>query len=1618
MDLKQKVLKLTSVLLRTERVYEPHKKRLRLQDSVLGLVGVGIGMYPGLIALLGDQELSMEVAAMLLDQMLLTETPASYAAALSLLHSLSLASLEIKVEAARKILTTLFMRPNAPAALAKQVGWQDCVSRLLVKRPISTAPTSVEDSSLPDLMTFDEDVFEMDMDKVSLIHRSHSPSSVSRISASVSDAASMLESEIKDVAESVTIAIGDNIQYAADNISSVMASAYSVFRQKTVDIQESLEGLGESAVHRLKNGSGVHGHGRSASSVSSLGERPSISASADSSSPLASASASPGNRSRCSSSSEDVSSAAAESSRASLSVTDGAAQSAQAGQADADSDTEEQREALRQWVALDADRQGDREEDLCYLVLNILFTTLWRGVETGSRDCWRERGQVMACINLLGLNNELHGSHLQLKLRLLEMGVQAALSDLRESASAATSSGAPAAPATPHASAADNAAQLLRWVYDLVVLDPNPDCSKKVSTKLLDGVLGLLDALLVFHDGPQEEWTEMAKLSFGILLSCAAGPQLDLCAMSTAKLHALVQTRRHATLEESAYLLYSLDGVVQEALKGENQEHYSFLIPAVKALVQKLSAPLCVPQYCLDIPSTAGHVFFDEFQSYSRGEQWRQFVDTKVKPLYDAYKATLSSQVTEAMNTFWAECYEASKASALKRHREVAASKIRFQEQIGVPFRARAAEDNARHSNMLSQQRNRQVVVRRQWRTSSSFLSGPRGSWRHRTPEERHWKLSHHENFSRMRLKLCPSLAFNRHTDASNLRDNTGWLSRRRSSETPLSLSSWSAAVRPELDDDALPEEDLRSLLSEPEPAEEVTREEKSVLSQECELVTLMTSVRGRLELTTTHASFHDLSPLQEDGERQDFKWPLSRLREVHLRRYNLRRSALEFFLMDQTNYFLNFTPKTRNKVYSRILGLRPPNLILSSSRSPAEMLRASGLTQKWVNREISNFDYLMQLNTIAGRSYNDLSQYPVFPWIIADYTSKELDLDNPATFRDLSKPVGVVNPKNVAEVKAKYDNFEDPSGVIAKFHYGTHYSNSAGVLHYLVRVEPFTSLHIELQSGRFDVADRQFHSIPQTWKLLMDNPNDVKELTPEFFYFPEFLKNLNGFDLGLLQGTKERVNDVILPPWASSPEDFIFKHRRALECEYVSAHLHEWIDLIFGYKQKGPKAVEALNVFYYCSYEGAVDLDALKSAVEREAMEGMINNFGQTPCQLLREPHPQRLPLSESGPRQLRPDLTQHLDKIRPFTIMELTTDRDPVAFLSQPRSQPRNFLAPALPDLVVTVTRSGVVGVHSWLPVDRHSPRGFTFEVDPSVGNAKTRKKLPAPPHPAVPASSHLFCVSHDGKVLMSGGHWDCSLRGWSIARAKPLFSVVRHFDLVTCVALDRCGWFLVTGSRDTTCVVWDLAGGGAADGGLGSGIGALTAVTGGTTASSGGGASNPAAPKPVQTLYGHDSAVTCVAIMTELDMVVSGSTDGTVNVHTIREGQYLRTLHPVGCVDPQADVAFLTLSHLGHIAFTANDQASNSVHVYSVNGVHLGSKYVSGRVTGLVTVGENVVVVDDAGDLTISRLYGLRPIYDVPLHVPVQTIMVTPSNTHLLLPLRDGNLVVVGVPPHGSS
>lgn len=109
------------------------------------------------------------------------------------------------------------------------------------------------------------------------------------------------------------------------------------------------------------------------------------------------------------------------------------------------------------------------------------------------------------------------------------------------------------------------------------------------------------------------------------------------------------------------------------------------------------------------------------------------------------------------------------------------------------------------------------------------------------------------------------------------------------------------------------------------------------------------------------------------------------------------------------------------------------------------------------------------------------------------------------------------------------------------------------------------------------------------------------------------------------VRSDQQPVGDVVLPRWAQSPEHFVTLHRQALESDLVSCQLNQWIDLIFGYKQRGPEAVRATNVFYYLTYEGAVNVDAIENAQARAAIEQQILNFGQTPVQLMTDPHPPR---------------------------------------------------------------------------------------------------------------------------------------------------------------------------------------------------------------------------------------------------------------------------------------------------------------------------------------------------------------------------------------------------------
>ncbi|KAK4471124.1 hypothetical protein MN116_005521 [Schistosoma mekongi] len=605
------------------------------------------------------------------------------------------------------------------------------------------------------------------------------------------------------------------------------------------------------------------------------------------------------------------------------------------------------------------------------------------------------------------------------------------------------------------------------------------------------------------------------------------------------------------------------------------------------------------------------------------------------------------------------------------------------------------------------------------------------------------------------------------------------------------------------------------------------------------------------------------------------YTWSLLKLREIHLRRYNLRRSAIEIFFDNNSNYFFNFETNIRNKFYSLVMSLRLPRLIYNQGRNPRETLKLSGLTERWVNREISNFEYLMRLNTIAGRTFNDLGQYPVFPWILADYTSSEINLNSPQTFRDLSQPIGLANPKFIDEIREKYNSFEDPSGIMQKFHHGTHYSSAAGVLHYLVRLEPFTTYHVNLHGNKFDVADRQFYSIPNAWRFILESPNDNKELIPEFFFLPEFLRNSDNFNSGCRQYNQNRIHDVELPAWASSPEEFIRKHRGALESDYVSSHLHMWIDLIFGYKQRGPASVDALNVFNFVTYEGAVDLDKITNPFERKAMESMIQNFGQTPTQLLKDPHPRRLTHSEWLSmliHQCAASASRESGLRAPYE------NELPRASIQQNYSLVRNLPWERLASAVFTVNNRGIVNRYFWVPSDQLQTMNHVINIEPlqqydlfcdsyrspqygSIGPLDQSwiqfiqdtnytkidelfcldeykiKRSSLTTHYIV--GSNLFALSLDDKWLFAGGRWDGRLTIYNMHKSQVKAILTSpHSETISCVAIDSaCSIvdrqpfvyrgdyekmsksstdqpedstktrYIITGSRDGTCAVWDF-------------------------------------------------------------------------------------------------------------------------------------------------------------------------------------------------------------------
>ena len=417
---------------------------------------------------------------------------------------------------------------------------------------------------------------------------------------------------------------------------------------------------------------------------------------------------------------------------------------------------------------------------------------------------------------------------------------------------------------------------------------------------------------------------------------------------------------------------------------------------------------------------------------------------------------------------------------------------------------------------------------------------------------------------------------------------------------------------------------------------------------------------------------------LHLEGEAEWVVIPTSAVRDLTPHwRFRLRKTACLLQLHSGLNILVNFASEQAEESFILIASSVLESVVTAADakRSSEELEEA---TELWVSRRMSNFDYLLRLNFIAGRCVDDLSQYPVMPWVIADYTSASLDLSDPRTFRDFSWPIGSQLEKQRQILRRRYEELSSTAGTnssddgaddgpSSSYHYCSMYSNPAVVLYYLFRLEPYLGWHCDLHDGDFDHANRLFHSVAICWKNVTENVQDAKELVPEAYYLPDMFEFPEAADAFYsfapkhhdarsseggaktsavlaqkrLRSDGEAVGDVNLPPWAEgSAHKFVSTMRQALESDYVSCMLHHWIDLVFGVKQDGPLAVGACNVVNPVLVEQrlkkkkdppaglAVASSGVEPAIRHHAVQqDMIDNMGQVPIQLFSSLHPARLP-------------------------------------------------------------------------------------------------------------------------------------------------------------------------------------------------------------------------------------------------------------------------------------------------------------------------------------------------------------------------------------------------------
>ena len=335
---------------------------------------------------------------------------------------------------------------------------------------------------------------------------------------------------------------------------------------------------------------------------------------------------------------------------------------------------------------------------------------------------------------------------------------------------------------------------------------------------------------------------------------------------------------------------------------------------------------------------------------------------------------------------------------------------------------------------------------------------------------------------------------------------------------------------------------------------------------------------------------------------------PYIHIKEIITRRFLYMYQACEIFTIDNKSYLINFFDRgiLIDKFYAE-LKLIYPNIQNKIVENVREYFEYKNFINDWYTNKINNFYFLNLLNKYSSRSYNDLQQYPLFPWIFIRYPEiffenkkyhliASLQKNNPKVIlinkrlyhqysRLFQYPISAQNEEKREELEKKFDkSFQN-----FKSHFNTHYSTNSSIYYFLVRISPYTEGHIKFQGGQFDKTERMFFG-PDNFLKIAEISKDNREPIPEMFYFYEMYLNMNYNYFGYSNIKKKYFNNVIFSDEKISPFEFVYLNRALLNSEFISENINLWINNIFGIKQldlgDNDKVRSSCNIYSWYSYE------------------------------------------------------------------------------------------------------------------------------------------------------------------------------------------------------------------------------------------------------------------------------------------------------------------------------------------------------------------------------------------------------------------------------------------------